>query len=68
MIQFTVEGMSCNHCISAITRAVRDVDPVASVDVTLASQSVKIDSAADVVELREAIEDAGYAVKAVETA
>ncbi|AZG13001.1 MULTISPECIES: heavy-metal-associated domain-containing protein [Cupriavidus] len=63
MIQFQVEGMSCNHCVGAITRAVQAVDPAAQVSADVPSQSVKVESAADRHALQQAIETAGYPVK-----
>lgn len=63
MIQFQVEGMSCNHCVGAITRAVQAVDPSAQVAADVPTQSVKVESGADSQALRQAIEDAGYPVK-----
>lgn len=64
MIQFEVEGMSCNHCVGAITRAVQGVDPTASVSADVPTQAVKVESHADQAALRKAIEEAGYPVKA----
>ncbi len=63
MIQFQVEGMSCNHCVGAITRAVQAVDPTAQVSADVPTQSVKVESGADRVALQQAIEEAGYPVK-----
>lgn len=64
MMQFKVEGMSCNHCVGAITRAVQQVDPDATVSADIAGQSVSVESQADTQAVRSAIEAAGYAVKA----
>jgi len=63
MIQFQVEGMSCGHCVGAITRAVQALDPAAQVSADVATQAVKVQSSADVQALRQAIETAGYPVK-----
>lgn len=65
MIEFQVEGMSCNHCVGAITRAVQAVDPAALVVADVPAQSVKVESGADRQALRQAIEDAGYPVKSL---
>ncbi len=64
MIQFEVEGMSCNHCVGAITRAVQAVDPAARVAADVPTQSVKVESGVDRQALQQAIEAAGYPVKA----
>jgi copper chaperone len=65
MIQFQVEGMSCNHCVGAITRAVQAVDPAARVSADVAAQAVRVESSADTQTLRHAIEEAGYPVQSV---
>lgn len=64
MIQFQVEGMSCNHCVRAITQAVQAVDPAARVTADVPTQAVQVESAADRGALRQAIEGAGYPVRA----
>ena len=60
MIEFNIEGMSCGHCVGAVTRAVQSVDPKARVDIDLASHKVRVET----VERREAVvaalEEAGY--------
>lgn len=62
MYSLQVEGMSCIHCVSKVTRAVRKVDADAKVEVDLAAQCVRVDSAADLEEISEAIAEAGYPV------
>jgi copper chaperone len=64
-IEFNVEGMSCQHCVSAVTRAIRERDAVADVRVDLAAGKVAVESSASVETLKEAIDDAGYTVVAV---
>jgi copper chaperone len=64
MISFQVKGMTCGHCVKAVTEAVRSVDPAATVAVTLAQSRVDIDSVAEVARLRAAIVEAGYEVPA----
>ena len=59
---FHVEGMSCEHCVRAVTEAVKGVDPQAQVLVDLASGNVDVESAGDRASLAKAIEDEGYRV------
>lgn len=60
-ITFSVQDMSCGHCVQAITQAVKDVDAQAQVRIDLAKRRVEIDPAAASAEmLGQAIEDAGY--------
>ncbi|CAJ0813384.1 MULTISPECIES: heavy-metal-associated domain-containing protein [Ralstonia] len=65
MTTFSVEGMSCGHCVSAVTRAVQQVDAAASVQVDLSTQTVAVTSGAATDAVKAAIEQAGYPVKAV---
>ncbi|AMP36097.1 heavy-metal-associated domain-containing protein [Ralstonia solanacearum] len=64
MTTFSVEGMSCGHCVAAVTRAVQQVDAAAQVQVDLSSQTVAVHSGAGTDAIRQAIEQAGYPVKA----
>jgi copper chaperone len=60
--RFDVQGMTCGHCVKAVTRAVQAVDPAAKVEVDLPGGRVTIDSGADRDRLAAAIRDEGYAV------
>ena len=62
MLELKVEGMSCGHCVQAITRAVEGVDTAAKVDVDLPSQRVMIHTDAETSSVTAAIEEAGYEV------
>lgn len=62
MLQFQVEGMSCNHCVGAITRAVQAVDPSARVTADIPGKSVSVETAVATDAVRTAIVGAGYAV------
>ncbi|MGH8388048.1 MAG: heavy-metal-associated domain-containing protein [Pseudomonas sp.] len=60
---FNVEGMSCGHCVKAITQAVQAKDPAASVRVDLAAKEVGVESALTEQQVIEAISEEGYGVK-----
>lgn len=62
---FTVSGMNCGHCTSSIAKAIATVDAQAKVQSDIPTQTVSVDSQADVARLKAAIEEAGYAVKSV---
>ncbi|MDD1003495.1 MULTISPECIES: cation transporter [Pseudomonas] len=59
---FNVQGMSCGHCVKAITNAVQARDPAASVRVDLAAKEVGVESALTSDQVIEAISEEGYAV------
>lgn len=60
---FTVEGMSCGHCVKAVTQAVQSKDPAASVRVDLAAKEVGVESALSTEQVIEAISEEGYVIK-----
>jgi len=60
---FNVEGMSCGHCVRAITQAVQAKDPAASVRVDLAAKEVGVESALSAQQVIEAISEEGYDIK-----
>jgi copper chaperone len=60
MIELRVEGMTCGHCVSAVTRAVKTVDPEANVQVDLGTGRVRVDGRSSADALGKAIAEAGY--------
>ena len=59
-----VDGMTCDHCVRAVTAEVSAVPGVAGVDVDLAAGAVRVTGdgvSEDAV--RDAIDEAGYAVR-----
>jgi copper chaperone len=59
-LSFQVEGMSCGHCRSSVTAAIRTIEPTAKVDVDLQSGLVTVAPARDRAAIVEAIRKAGY--------
>ena len=59
---FQVQGMSCSHCVGAVTQAVKSVDPQAEVKIDLASGKVDVQSDEDRAAIAKAIEEEGYTV------
>lgn len=70
MIVFNVNDMTCGHCVGAVTKAIKAVEPDATVSVNLGTKRVEIDAdPADAQALKAAIADAGYTpVEATENA
>lgn len=63
VVTFSVPGVSCGHCVAAITGEVERVDGVESVDVDLAAKTVAVGGGAfDQAAVRAAIDAAGYEV------
>jgi len=59
---YSVPGMSCGHCVNAITTEVTKVDGVDGVDIDLETKTVTVRGAATDAAVREAIDDAGYEI------
>lgn len=57
---FTVQGMTCGHCAKAITRAVREHDDEAVVEIDLARKQVKVQSDLSADNILKAIRAEGY--------
>lgn len=61
---YTVVGMTCGHCVNAVTEEVGQVPGVTAVDVDLASGRLTVTSDTPVDEdaVRAAVAEAGYEV------
>jgi copper chaperone len=60
-----VEGMSCDHCKMAVTRAVSSLEGVGSVEVSLESNTATVtfeESKLSLDAIKQAIKDQGYEV------
>ena len=59
---YTVSGMTCSHCVSAVTEEVTKIAGVTDVQVDLASGAVTIasESGVDDGAVRAAVDEAGY--------
>lgn len=62
MLVLSVSGMNCGSCAAKITRAIRELDAQARVQVDLKQAQVRVDSQAGVAEIAEAISELGYGV------
>lgn len=60
MLELTVKGMTCNHCVKAVTEAASDVPGVTGVDVDLPTGRVRIEGSPDPAAVRAAIAEEGY--------
>jgi copper chaperone len=60
-----VEGMTCQGCVTAVTKAIRRLDPSASVDVDLDHGRVHVMTQAQSVDVAQALNQAGYEATAM---
>ncbi len=61
---YTVVGMTCGHCVNAVTEEVQQVPGVTGVDVDLASGGLTVtsESSVDDAAVAAAVEEAGYSL------
>lgn len=57
---FKAQGMSCGHCVRAITQALQALDAAARVEVDLSSSEVHVDSVLSAEEVLAALGEEGY--------
>jgi copper chaperone len=60
MLEFEVKDMTCGHCVSTITRAVKEEVPSASVEADLDMHLVRVGGTPDSKGVEQAIREAGY--------
>lgn len=61
-----IRGMTCGHCVRAVTKALQGVAGVENVSVDLGAGQARVSGAADAAALVRAIENEGYDVKLLE--
>lgn len=60
--RYTVNGMTCEHCVKAVTEEVTAIEGVESVTVDLPTGALTVFSSRELSDatVREAVEEAGY--------
>jgi len=61
-----VKGMSCQHCVMSVTKALNQLDGIKNIQIDLAKGEVRFDNTKSVASdrIQKAITDAGYEVVA----
>ncbi|MBF6060582.1 heavy-metal-associated domain-containing protein [Nocardia terpenica] len=61
---YTVTGMTCDHCVSAVQQEIGRIDGVTGVEVDLSTGRVQVESAAPISDaaVTAAVDEAGYQV------
>ena len=65
VIELKVPDMTCGHCVSTITKAVKEVDASAKIEVSLPEHRVRVESKASKEALVRSIAEAGYTPETV---
>lgn len=61
--ELQVKGMSCQHCVKGVTRAIQEIDPHADVQVDLASGRVQARTTLPREAVVQAVAGEGYEVQ-----
>lgn len=61
--EYSIQGMHCSHCSANVERAIRSVEGVEEVNVSLDKKSATVKGVFDKEVVRQAIESIGYEVK-----
>ena len=60
MFELTLPTMTCGHCVGAVTKAIKAVDPQAEVEADLASHRVRVQTTQTRDTIVAAVGEAGY--------
>lgn len=64
-IAINIKGMSCGHCLNAVSKAIAGVTGVEVKGVRIGRADLRVPDDSTVARLTAAIEDAGYGVESV---
>jgi copper chaperone len=59
-IEMKVTGMTCQHCVAAVTDSIKALDPDASVSVDLSAGDILVETEQSAHAVAAAIAEAGY--------
>jgi copper chaperone len=60
MYEFDIPDMSCGHCVSTVSKAIKSADPEAVANIDLMRRKATVESKTDPAVIRAALEAAGY--------
>jgi copper ion binding protein len=61
-----INGMSCEHCVKAVEKALKDIKGIKNIKVGIGQASFDAPQNADTANIKSAVEDAGYEVISIE--
>ena len=59
-MKFNIPDMTCGHCVSTVTKAVKALDAAADVKADLAAKTVTVETSAPAAAVSKALDEAGY--------
>ncbi|EPG74274.1 heavy metal-associated domain protein [Leptospira fainei serovar Hurstbridge str. BUT 6] len=67
MRELKIDGMTCNHCVMTVKKAIQKTDPNAKIEIDLKTGIAKIESGASESDLLDAIQEEGYTLVSVKS-
>lgn len=64
-IAITISGMSCDHCLNAVSKAVASVSGVEVKNMRIGHADLRVPDDSTVARVKTAIEEAGYTVESI---
>jgi copper ion binding protein len=64
--KYKISGMTCNHCVMRVEKAINSIDGVDKVKVSLAKGMAKVKGEHSSQELIEAVQAAGYKAEKID--
>jgi copper chaperone CopZ len=59
---YTVAGMTCNGCVTKVTKAVTGIEGVEDIDVDVSTGTLEVVGSADPAAVRAAVNEVGYKI------
>lgn len=59
-MRFSVPDMSCSHCVSTVTQAIRTLDPQARVEADTGAHTLDVETTRAPADVERSLKDAGY--------
>ncbi|MEM7554000.1 MAG: heavy-metal-associated domain-containing protein [Cyanobacteria bacterium P01_A01_bin.84] len=61
-LQLKVPGIACSACVNTVTKAIKSVDAIASVEADIVTKMLTIQTEVSEEKIREVLDKAGYPV------
>jgi copper chaperone len=60
MLELTLPTMTCGHCVASVTKAIKQADPQALVEIDLSTHRVSVQTKESREAIESAVVEAGY--------
>jgi copper chaperone len=65
MTTLSIPEMSCGHCKASVDKAIKSLDPAASLDFDMTARTVAVETSASLAAMQTALKAVGYEAAAV---